>query len=216
MISQVDQVDIEAIRAGINTDGYAVVHDLIRLTDVDSMRDFWLAEFGGPVSNAPIIWGPYLGEPNGALFDQTETHCLYRAFDYLWNEPYHPLTRQIALELNRCRNRIVGCDERDGEMFEPSRYGIYVTTSYYPCDRGWLHTHRDEMDGRPHWHFVVPLTFRGTDYAAGGLKILDRQENEVDVEDMLKPGSVMFYDGLIPHARLGRSASGARGHRTLG
>ncbi len=193
------ELDVKHIRNEIRTTGYVVVDGLVDEDDVHSMREFWLDEFSRPVDRAPLIWGPYLGEPNRKIFDTRETHNLYRAFDFLWNEPYHPLTRRLALDLSRKRNQIIGCDERDGEFFEPGRYGIYVTTSFYPCGTGWLEQHQDEMDGRDHWHFILPLTFRGADYATGGLRLLDRGGDVVDVEDMLKPGSVVFYDGILPH-----------------
>jgi len=163
------------------------------------MREFWLDEFGRPVERAPMIWGPYLGEPNHKIFDARESHCFYRSFDYLWNEPYDPLTRRIALDLNRVRNRVVGFDERDGEVFDSDGYGVYVTTSYYPCGRGWLHRHEDEMGGRDHWHFILPLTFRGADYVGGGLRLQDRNGDVVEVDGHLSPGSVLFYDGRLSH-----------------
>lgn len=188
-----------AVRAAIETIGYAVVDGLVAPEDIAAMRDFWLAEFARPRPLTPIIWGPYLGEPNGVIFDRGPTHCLYRSFDYLWNPPYHLTTRRVALTLNGIRNAIIGQDMRSGEVMAPDRYGIYVTTSYYPPGEGWLWEHRDEMSDREHWHFILPLTFRGPDFTEGGLTLKDRSGRVVDVEPLVSPGSVLFYDGRLAH-----------------
>jgi hypothetical protein len=192
-------VDAAAVRAAIERIGYAVVPDVVDRAVLDRLRGFWLAEYAKPCPAAPMVWGPYLGEPGGILFDDGPTHCLYRSFDYLWNPPTDPLTREVALALNRARNRIVEEDERYGELMEPERYGIYVTTSYYPCGSGWMHMHPDEARGRRHWHFILPLTYRGVHYAAGGLALVDRQGARVDIEERVSPGSVIFYDGALSH-----------------
>ena len=192
-------LEVARIREEIHRSGFSIVDGLIDEGDISAIRDYWLDEFQRDVAHTPLIWGPYLGEPNRKIFDRRETHCLFRAFDFLWNEPFDSLSRQVALDLNRIRNTIVGCDERDGEFFDPKRYGIYVTTSYYPSGSGWLHRHQDEMDDRDHWHFVLPLTFRGSEYTSGGLRLIDRDGHSVDVEAMVSPGSVIFYDGKIPH-----------------
>jgi hypothetical protein len=191
--------DEQDTRARLFADGYAVVDGVVSAEHLNAIRDFWLAEFDRPLAPAPLVWGPYLGEPNGICFDKSPTHCLYRSYDYLWNEPYHPLTREIALALSHARNRIAEADGRQGEEYTPDRYGIYITTSYYPAGSGWLAAHEDATDPRRHWHYIVPMTFRGTDFGGGGLYLTDRHGTRVDVEDRVKPGSVLFFDGRLNH-----------------
>lgn len=192
-------VDATAVRAAIRDRGYTIVPDVVPETRVRAMREYWLEAFAHPRPVTPIIWGPYLGEPNGVIFDRAENHCLFRSFDYLWNPPMHEATRETALALSRVRNAVVGAEERAGEMIAGDRYGVYVTASYYPPGEGWMWMHADAMDGREHWHYIMPLTFRGTDYAAGGLVLQDRAGNRVDVDAGTRPGCVVFYDGRLPH-----------------
>lgn len=191
--------DPARIRRDIETTGYVAVEGLVSTAAIDEMRDFWLAEFIRPRPVTPIVWGPYLGEANGVVFDRRETHCLYRSFDYLWNPAFHTRTRAVGLALNRLRNAIVGNEEHCGELMQADRYGIYVTTSYYPPGDGWLWEHRDKMAGREHWHYILPLTFRGPDFSGGGLFLTDRAGRRVDLEPLLSPGSVIFYDGTLAH-----------------
>jgi hypothetical protein len=195
------------IRRAIVERGYAVVEGLVSEADVSDLRDFWLAAFSGSTTRGPIIWTPYLGEPNRTMFHTSEYGHFYRSYDFLWNSPLHEKTRALALHLNRIRNGVVETDANYGEVFTEDRYGIYVTTSYYPPMNGELPEHRDIIEGRRHWHYVLPLTFKGSDFFSGGLFLKDRSNREVDMESGLKPGSVIFYDGSLPH-RVDRIESG--------
>ena len=192
-------IDVAAVRARIEADGFAVVDNVVAPADIAAMRGFWLGEFARPRPPAPIVWGPYLGEPNGTIFDRSPDLCLYRSFDYLWNPPYHPLTRKIAMALNGVRNTLIGAEPRFGELIAEDRYGVYVTTSYYPAGEGWMHAHCDKADERTHWHYILPLTFRGADYTAGGLYVVNRKGESVDVDARTSPGCVVFFDGRQLH-----------------
>jgi hypothetical protein len=194
-----DRTDVEAIRRAIEGPGFFVSPDLVPQENITAMRNFWLAEFARSHRPAPIVWGPYLGEPNNVLYDETPTLSLYRSFDYLWNSPFDALTRRVALDLNRARNRIVEQDDRCGELMTEDRYGIYVTTSLYPCGRGWMQLHPDTARDRRHWHFILPLTFRGEHFTEGGLMLRDRGGKTVDIDALVTPGSVVFYDGTLEH-----------------
>lgn len=192
-------VDTDAVRNGILSDGYVVAPGVVPVDRVNAMREHWLAAYSRDLAPTPLVWGPYLGEPNGLCFDRGPTHCLYRSYDYLWNPPQHAMTRDVALALNRVRNAIAEVDAREGECLNADRYGIYVTTSYYPAETGWLEPHHDQVDQRRHWHFIVPLTFLGTDFAAGGLFLEDRSGKRVEVDAQCEPGCVIFFDGSLRH-----------------
>jgi len=194
-----DAIDVAAVRNEIERIGYMIAPNAVDTTALSAMRDFWLAEFSKPCPRAPMVWGPYLGEPNGVLYDDGPTLSLYRSFDYLWNAPFHPLTRSLALALNRVRNELIGEENHYGELLDAERYGIYVTTSLYPCGSGWMHMHPDTALDRRHWHFILPLTFRGKDYTSGGLILIDRNGDRVDMDGLAEPGCVIFYDGTLEH-----------------
>ncbi len=126
-------------------------------------------------------------------------HRLYRSYDYLWNKPQHQATRDLAITLSRLRNQVIETFERDGETFAKDHFATYVTTTYYPPDGGWLQEHVDDVEGHLHWHFQVPLTFRGTHYDGGGLYYVDRHGNRIDVDAAVAPGDVLFFDATQPH-----------------
>jgi hypothetical protein len=199
IIQSLSELDTDAIRADIIGSGYSIGKSIVPPECITKMRDFWLMTFKNQSTLAPVIWGPYLGEPNRVHFHQSNDNCLYRAYDFLWNEPLDQYSRDIGVELSRIRNQITESDDRTGEMFASDRYGIYFTVSYYPPNDGWLHDHQDQTDERRQWHYILPITFRGLDFAGGGLHLIDRLGNDVDVEEKVEPGDVLFFDGGLTH-----------------
>jgi len=191
--------DLDHVRASILRDGYCVVPDVIDVEVVYELQEFWLASFKDQASKAPTLWGPVLGEANKVHFHESEEDCLFRAYDFLWNSPLHARTREIGVALNRLRNRIVEVDEKTGEYFAADGYGIYLTVSYYPPVDGRMCTHQDKSDERRHWHFILPLTFFGTDFSGGGNFIVDRHGNRVLTDELIRPGGVLFFDGALTH-----------------
>jgi len=192
-------VDTAAVRSSIIETGYAIVKDVVPVQLIQDLRDFWLGAFRDRASKAPAIWGPHLGEENRILFHQSGFDCLYRAYDFLWNPPIHDNTRKLGVELNRLRNAIAEFDPLAGETYVADGYGVYVTVSYYPPGEGWLRKHEDQTDMRRHWHFILPLTFKDRDFSGGGLYLIDRGGNRIDVDDTFEPGSVLFFDGELTH-----------------
>jgi hypothetical protein len=91
-----------------------------------------------------------------------------------------------------------------GEGYNPQCYGFYNSISYYQPSIGRL---QEQEDGYPKdkstfalLHFMVPLTFKHQDYSDGGLTIQNKQTKEiVDVDGVMKPGSVLFFDGALKH-----------------
>jgi hypothetical protein len=197
LLNKVDELEC---RNEILETGYAVRHNLVSTEDIAAVRDHWLEAFSTSTERRPMIWGPYYGEQNRVIQARAKGHVLFRSFDFLWNAPLDPLTRNLGIQLSRLRNRIAQHDERRGEYISEDNYGLYITTSLYPKNLGWMEEHRDEVPpGERHWHFILPITFKGEDYDAGGLFITDRNEKRIDIDSALRRGSVVFFDGARPH-----------------
>lgn len=146
----------------------------------------------------------WLGQENFNSFTDSDFWTLYRNFDFLWNEPTHKLTTDLSLELNKIRNKALSLPENHGLYYSSDCYGIYISTSYYPPNTGRLQTHEDGYpSGKDQFallHFMVPVTFKGTDYDEGGLVYYSKSTGKkIDVDTMMKPGSVLFFDGALKH-----------------
>ena len=197
-----DAFHLDEVKQRIGAEGFAIVHGLIPQATVERIRDFWLERFKQvePRAAERVTWSPYLGQPNTIGFTKDQFQCLYRSCDFLWNPPYDRLTREVGIRMNTLRNLIVGFEPMRGITFSSDRYGVFVTTSYYPPHEGWLGAHSDGVASDiPLVHHIVPLTIKGQDYAEGGLVVVDRQGRTIDVDAQMRPGSVLFYDGSLTH-----------------
>jgi hypothetical protein len=193
--------DLERARAEVGQDGYSIVRDLIPETLIAEARAFWLETHFNRKAGLPrVTWSPHLGQENTVGYSEDKFQCMWRSCDFLWNQPLHPLTRAICVRLNGLRNLILGLDPLLGVRFSAERYGIFVTTTYYPPGAGFMDAHVDGVGGDvPLLHHIAPLTFKGIDYQEGGMQVRDRRGKTVDVDALLRPGDVVFYDGALQH-----------------
>jgi hypothetical protein len=193
--------DLDKARAEVDRDGYTIVHDLARPEPREAARSFWLATYGRNGSHYPRVnWSSYLGQSNTVGFSEDSFQCLFRSCDFLWNDALQEDTRHMCVRLNALRNLILGLDPLLGVKFASDRYGIFVTTSYYPAGSGHMAMHVDGVgQGMPLLHHIMPLTFKGQDYSGGGMVVMDRSARRIDVDSQLRPGSVVFYDGALNH-----------------
>lgn len=192
----------EQIHEEVKTNGYSICHDMIDPAVYAGIKEFWLDYFKKVPAVSYVVRGHFLlGEPNFSGYEDTAYYgCLYRHFDFLWNEPAHELTRKLAIDLFRFKNAVVGLPLERGLNYNPQMQGAYVATSYYPSGSGKLKVHRDtshEFD--PLIHYMMPITFKGIDYESGGLCCVDEQDNVHDIDAKMKPGSVIFFNAKMRH-----------------
>ena len=194
----------EQIKTDIQNSTFKVYHNAIKTDVYDEVRSFWLDYFSKDQPQREVARGNLLlGEENFNSYTDTDFWLLYRHFDFLWNKPTHQLTTDIAIELHKIRNVALNLPIEYGLNYNPECYGFYVSTSYYPPNGGMMTAH---ADGHPEGmkkfmllHFMLPVTFKGQDYEGGGMVVYDKNDQKVDVDKILKPGSIIFYDGAAKH-----------------
>ena len=195
-----DAFDVETVQQQVRAHGFAIVEGLVPTERLERIREFWLGRFSQVEKAERVTWSPYFGQANTIGYTNDKFQCLYRSCDFLWNPPYHLDTREICLRLNGLRNIALGLEPLRGIRLSSDRYGIFVTTSYYPPNEGWLEVHADGVASDvPLLHHIVPLTIKGRDYKDGGLCVIDRTGKEIDVDARMTLGSVLFYDGGLQH-----------------
>ena len=193
----------EQIKTDVQNSAFKVYHNVIQTDVYDEVRSFWLDYFLKDQPQREVARGDLLlGEENFNSYTDTDFWSLYRHFDFLWNKPTHQLTTDIAIELHRVRNTVLNLPEEYGLNYNPECYGFYVSTSYYPPN-GMMTPHADGFpEGKKKFqllHFMLPITFKGQDYEGGGMVVYDKSEQKVDVDKIMKPGSIIFYDGSSKH-----------------
>ena len=194
----------EQIKTDIQNSAFKVYHNAIKTDVYDEVRSFWLDYFSKDQPQREVARGNLLlGEENFNSYTDTDFWLLYRHFDFLWNKPTHQLTTDIAIELHKIRNVALNLPIEYGLNYNPECYGFYISTSYYPPNGGMMTAH---ADGHPEGmkkfrllHFMLPITFKGQDYEGGGMVVYDKNDQKVDVDKILKPGSIIFYDGAAKH-----------------
>ena len=193
----------EQIKTDIQNSAFKVYHNAIKTDVYTEIRSFWLDYFLKDQPQREVARGDLLfGEENFNSYTDTDFWSLYRHFDFLWNKPTHQLTTDIAIELHKIRNTTLNLPVEYGLNYNPECYGFYVSTSYYPPN-GMMTPH---VDGFTHGkkkfqllHFMLPITFKGQDYEGGGMVVYDKNDQKVDVDKIMKPGSIIFYDGSFKH-----------------
>ena len=194
----------EQIKTDIQNSAFKVYHNAIKTDVYDEVRSFWLDYFSKDQPQREVARGNLLlGEENFNSYTDTDFWLLYRHFDFLWNKPTHQLTTDIAIELHKIRNVALNLPIEYGLNYNPECYGFYVSTSYYPPNGGMMTVHADGYpEGMKKFmllHFMLPITFKGQDYEGGGMVVYDKNDQKVDVDKILKPGSIIFYDGAAKH-----------------
>lgn len=191
--------------------GFRVYEEAIVGGVLAEMKRFWTEYFSGPRPNRRVIRGDLrLGEENFHGYTDNAENCLFRDIDFLWNPPTHLPTRSVGEEIHRARNLAQNFEPDSGFTYRPDRYGIYISTSCYPVGNGWMRGHTDSHKDVPILQYMLPITHKGLDYDRGGLYLVLQDGTKVDVDGLMKPGSVVFFDGRLKHGvdTIGSSAPG--------
>jgi hypothetical protein len=195
-----DRFNLEEVRAQVRDIGFGIVRGLVPESRIQRIRSFWIDTFSNIKPAGRVTWTPFMGQVNNIGFTSDSFQHLYRAVDFLWNEPINADTRDTCLRVHALRNLLLDQDPYFGMRFTDARSGIFVTASYYPGGSGFMAMHDDGVSpNKPLLHSLVPITFKGRDYKEGGMLVVNRKGQNVDVDAQLQPGDVVFYDGSLKH-----------------
>ena len=186
----------------IQNHGYYIAKDVLSKEFIDDLRYFWLNYINEKNVNKRFVRGNLiLGESNFLSFSKIKQWCMYRNFDFLWNKQTHLETTNLCLDIHKYRNKIQNIHINSGLFFNEQNYGVYISTSLYPDKIGMLEKHSDSHNANSNiiLHFMLPLTFKGVDYDSGGLYIIDKQGDHIDIDIQTSKGDLIFFDGSCKH-----------------
>ena len=72
-----------------------------------------------------------------------------------------------------------------------------MAVTNYPLNSGEMNIHVDPNSFLP-IHYNLPLTFKGSDYLQGGLKIKSEYDL-IDIDSLLEKGDLLLFNGAVPH-----------------
>lgn len=203
----ISKIDINFISKKINEEGYALCDNLIPLDLVEKIKSYWVKEFAKLLlkkpSNKSVRGNLHLGELDFNSYSNNEEWNIYRKFDFYWNKPdcyENRITREISIELHKIRNILEGNKLTKGLEYNEDGFGVYLSISHYPPSSGFLKNHADQHGkGKPKiLQYMVNITHKNYDYFNGGL-YLNKEKIKIDIDSMMKPGTVLFFDGNIEH-----------------
>jgi len=202
-----ENVSVEEIKSKISSDGFFILNDLIPHETIKNLKIFWVKEFKKQLKNKPdtnsVRGNLHLGEKDFESYSDNVEWKIFRNFSFFWNESQskeHKITKEISVEINCLRNLIEENDMSRGITYDESGYGVYLSVSHYPPSTGFLKCHSDGHLGKNKYllQYMVNINHKNLDYSDGGLYI--KKDGEViDLDVMLQPGSVLFFDGSIEH-----------------
>ena len=202
----IGSLDAEKINHKLDMDGYLIINNLIPQSVGEQLKTFWEGEFNRQLHNKPnlnsVRGNLHLGEQDFDSYSDNSEWNIFRSFSFYWNESIskeHKFTKEIAAEINSIRNIIESNNASRGIRYDESGYGVYLSVSHYPPTKGFLKLHNDghPVKGRL-LQYMVNINHKNIDYFDGGL-YLKRDGEIIDLDAMLKPGSVVFFDGIHDH-----------------
>ena len=191
----------------VKKEGLMIIDDCIDLKLLSELQNFWIEFFSKKNIKAfksRNIYGysQTLGDLNFNSLRKEKSVYILRNKQYLWNRPIHKPTVEIANQMNKYRNLTLGLSEDHGFTYSESRQSNFTQVNCYP-NQGFYPEHSD-LQHRPSYSDKVLLncmfniTFRGTHFEEGGL-FLRINEKKIDIDNLIKPGSVIFYNGNLKH-----------------
>lgn len=201
-----ENCDIEKIRDEVKSKGYCVVDNLIKNEDFILMKSHWYEFFNNQLKNRPntkaVKGNFHLGERNFSTYTKDDQWEIFRTFEFYWNKSSASeveLTKNIAIELHKLKNILMNEDINWGLNYTSvAEEGTYLSVSHYPPKSGFMAFHSDNVDYGKIFQFMVNLTNKNIDYSDGGLLLVINNE-KIDVDIKMKPGSVLFFDGANNH-----------------
>jgi len=201
-----ENVNVEELQSKLISDGFFILKDLIPHKTVNNLKIFWEKEFKEQLKNRPdtraVRGNLHFGEKDFDSYSDNAEWNIFRNFSFYWNESKareHKITKEIAAEVNCLRNLIEGEDVSRGITYDESGYGVYLSVSHYPPSTGFLKYHSDGHPVKGYLlQYMININHKNLDYSDGGLYV--KKDGEViDVDAMIEPGSVLFFDGSIEH-----------------
>lgn len=190
----------EVFRNEIDKNGYHIVKNAIDIKFIHQQRLRWLKFFNGKNKHKKFVRGSLImGEPNFSSYANIKPWAMFRFFEFLWNKNDDDKALDVHINIHKIRNSIQGFSSNYGVGYNSDGYGIYISTSYYPCKIGKLEKHSDGHGDTPILHYMLPLTFKGIHYDAGGLFIEDKQKNIIDIDQIVEEGDLILFDGRCNH-----------------
>jgi hypothetical protein len=203
-------IDVKEVCEKIQADGYFIFKNAYTVQLAETVRNEYFNSMGdvemtytgftykqlldGPIRKKNISSSNGLGEAYAQVLQTT----------YYPKQNKFPAISEMYKLLVELRNKMTGMPLDYGDNPEKDRFWNAVRIHHYPKGGGFMAMHRDthfsKFVGVGNFvQILFLLTKKGADFIAGGGRINDLNGNLIDIEETGGFGSVVFFDGRIPH-----------------
>jgi|TARA_B110000196_G_C20926085_1_gene557636 hypothetical protein len=108
-------------------------------------------------------------------------------------------TRNLLIEMHKFLNKCLNQNENSGLYYSNDKNVLTLSVNYYPPNNGILAEHRDVSDKNMLLWMIFNLTQKGDHYEEGGLYIVNNEGKKINLDEISKPGSILFFNGKLKH-----------------
>jgi hypothetical protein len=192
--------DYKYARDEIREKGFCIIKEAIPKEFIYNQKERWITFIKKENVNKSFVRGNFfLGETNFLSYSDIPSWCMYRNYEFLWNKNLDENAMSVHLSIHKFRNQIQELESNYGLNYNSKNYGIYISTSLYESNKGHLIIHPDGHADQPILHYMLPFSFKKIDYETGGLVCEDNNGQMHDIDSIVSPGDIIFFDGRKRH-----------------
>jgi hypothetical protein len=180
----------------LKSDGFYIQKNAYPSIRIRRARKFWSSYFIlNNTKRKSVLWNPYFGMPNFIGFTSNYFNYMWRAYDFLWNNPIDNCTRELLNELETVRKKLNF--RLNGKNIE---IPYYYSASHYPPGKGFMIPHSDGVSSKEFLlHALIPLTYFNKDYFNGGQFLINKDGDRINTDKLMQCGDIIIYDGRMIH-----------------
>lgn len=186
----------------VKKNGYLICNDVIDNKIIKELQDYWINKFKKINTNKlKKYYRSFLyrlGEENFWSFSNKKTDYRIKRQEFLWNEMDHN-TRILLIEMHKFLNRCLNQNENSGLEYSSDKNVLTLSVNYYPPNDGYLSEHKDVSDKNMLLWMIFNLTQKGSHFDEGGLYIINAEKKKINLDEISKPGSIVFFNGALKH-----------------
>lgn len=125
--------------------------------------------------------------------------CFHQFAFYPWNQDVFDLFERTRVLFqfknalsNNDPNKYLGTSGEDGIVTR-------LAFQFYPSGMGYLNLHQDPVGSHQLTVPTMSLTQKGVDFQSGGAYIDDAGGNRHNLDDIMGPGDVVYFDARLKH-----------------
>ena len=180
---------------------YVIYKNVLSPKVLKEIRYFWINYFKNnfKLKNNDLYGSTKsLGDDNYNSFKVEKKVVMFRRTEFPWNTPSHTPTQKLIFELNQIRNLALGHNKNHGLLFDPDLQVFFSQINNYPSGSGMMFPHKDTKKNALLLSCMFNITSKNLDFEGGGLYLIVKNK-KIDIDSLMDPCSIIFYNGNLIH-----------------